>query len=465
MPGQPFNFSMSRRQSVGLLGASAVALWLVSASSAWAGTPDAAKKTPIAPVEPIHVTYVLHFAPEPRGDVVKEGRDLVRSKFPNIKLLAKATETAAVPAVFIAMLDLNPAEGIAPPSTESLKYFGRGVSREQAEAIQKSKVATVVTFSYGAADALATVRTANELMKEFATRSGGLIWDDETRELFTPAALAEKRMLPPNHGFPDVRDHIVIHAYKNGEYIRAITLGMRKFGLPDVVINQFSWSLNDQMGNTMNLFAQSLLEGATPALGSYDFDVSKLKHDGVRAVYEQHLLDNAHTVAQLTLANAVADDGDPDNRLIELRFDRYAGKTVHEKHQEFASTFYGSAESVAHVRHNQAIEAASARARQKLPGLRKQFNAGLQPGESLLLKAPFETSSEGREWMWVEVSSWKGDDIVGLLANEPEAVPGLHAGATVQVSEEDIFDYIFKKADGGTEGNETGKEIEKYQTR
>ena len=83
----------------------------------------------------------------------------------------------------------------------------------------------------------------------------------------------------------------------------------------------------------------------------------------------------------------------------------------------------------------------------------------------MLLKAPFETSSGGNEWMWVEVSSWKGGAIDGLLGNEPAEVPGLHAGATVRVNEKDIFDYIFYKADGSTEGNETGREIEKSQIR
>ena len=439
----------------------AIALWLAAASSA--AIADAERKATIAPVGPIQITYLLHFTPEPRGDVVKQGQDLVRSKFPTLKVLKKPDESVAGPAVFIAMLDMA-AEDFAPPSTETLKYFGRGVSGEQAEAMQKSNVAAVVTFTYDAADAIAANRRACEVMNELATRTAGLIWDDETRELFTPAALAEKRMLPPEHGFPDVRTHIVIHAYKNTEYIRAITLGLRKFGLPDIVINEFSWSLNDQMGNMINLFAQSLVEGAAPPFGLYDFDVSKLKHDAVRAVYEKHLKDDPHNVAHLTIVTADRDEGDPDNRLIELLFDRYPGKTVHEKHQEFASNFYGSIDTVSYVKHNDAILAASDRARRKLPALRKEFNAGLPPGEQLLLKAPFETASGGREWMWVEVSKWKGSAIVGLLANEPEDVPGLRAGATVKVNEEDVFDYILYRADGSEEGNETGKEIAKFQS-
>jgi uncharacterized protein YegJ (DUF2314 family) len=442
-----------------------IALWLAGASAVSAAATGPDIKSPVVPVGPIEVTYLLHFAPEPRGDVVKQGQELVRRRYPTLKVLKESDERVAGPAVFISMLDMTPAEGFEPPSLDYLKYFGRGVSLELAQAMQKSRVAAVVTFTYDVADAVVMARLTTEVMNEFGTLTAGLIWDDETRELFTPAALAEKRMSPPDHGFPDVRGHITIHAYQSGEYIRAITLGMRKFGLPDIVINGFSWSLNTQMGNTINLFAQSLVEGATPPMGRYDFDVSKLKHDAVRATYEEDLLDDAHNVAELTLANAEVDEGDPDNRLLELRFDRYAGKTVHEKHQEFVGNFFGSVETVAYIKHNDAIRAASDRARQKLPSLRKEFNAGLQPGEHLLLKAPFETSSGGREWMWVEVSSWKGDDIVGLLANEPEDVPGLRAGSTVKVSEKEVFDYIRYKADGSSEGNETGKEIEKVRTR
>jgi hypothetical protein len=373
----------------------AITLWLVGVAPASAA--KAGSEEPIVPVGPIEITYVLHFAPAPRGDVVTQGQDLVRTKFPTFKVLQEPDEHVAGPAVFIAMLDLNPAEGFVPPSPEMLKYFGRGVSRDQAEAMQKSKVMAVVKFTYDAADAIVMARLANEVMSELATRSEGLIWDDETRELFTPAALVSERLVPLDHGFPDVRSHIVIHAYKNGEYIRAITLGMRKFGLPDIVVNEFSWSLNDQMGNTINFFAQSLIEGASPTMGQYDFDVSKLKHGALRADYEKNLLNDARTVAQLTVVEADADDGDPENRLIELRFDRYPGKTVHEKHQQFASGFYGSVDTIAYVKHNQAIEAASARARLKLPALRTRFNAGLQPGETLLLKAPFETSSGANE--------------------------------------------------------------------
>lgn len=57
--------------------------------------------------------------------------------------------------------------------------------------------------------------------------------------------------------------------------------------------------------------------------------------------------------------------------------------------------------------------------------------------------------------MWVEVVSWRGGKLEGFLDNTPEQVPSLKLGAKVTVNEAEIFDYIYTKADGTEEGNET----------
>ncbi len=101
--------------------------------------------------------------------------------------------------------------------------------------------------------------------------------------------------------------------------------------------------------------------------------------------------------------------------------------------------------------------------KQKLNGLRNEFNKGLAPGEFILLKAPFETPDGGNEWMWVEVLSWKEKDIQEILKNELLHIPDLRGGVEVQINQDDVFDYIRTFADGRTEGNETGELIMKYQ--
>lgn len=65
--------------------------------------------------------------------------------------------------------------------------------------------------------------------------------------------------------------------------------------------------------------------------------------------------------------------------------------------------------------------------------------------------------------MWVEVVRWDGDQIEGVLDNEPFAIPTLRAGQQVRGSANDVFDYIYRRADGRTEGNETSAIIERMQ--
>jgi uncharacterized protein YegJ (DUF2314 family) len=123
--------------------------------------------------------------------------------------------------------------------------------------------------------------------------------------------------------------------------------------------------------------------------------------------------------------------------------------------------FFGWEDSVAHIQHDEALLEASRKARAKLPELHRAFSAGLQPGEFIQLKAPFQTPGGGNEWMWVEVVSWKADDIKGTLENEPFDIPSLHGGQIVHVREEDVFDYIRHYPDDRTEGNTTGSIIHK----
>jgi uncharacterized protein YegJ (DUF2314 family) len=85
----------------------------------------------------------------------------------------------------------------------------------------------------------------------------------------------------------------------------------------------------------------------------------------------------------------------------------------------------------------------------------------MSPGEFIHVQAAFKAPDGESEWMWVEITSWHGDKIKGLLRNEPYKITTLHGGQVVQVHEADVFDYIHRRADGIEDGNETGKIIEK----
>jgi uncharacterized protein YegJ (DUF2314 family) len=237
---------------------------------------------------------------------------------------------------------------------------------------------------------------------------------------------------------------------------------MLKFGQPDLVVNDYSWSANWPMGNMINATAQLIVEGAKPA-AKMSIDFQQIRHPQARKSALEDQKAGAKGAAEISLRITKAEEGDPANFLLEFVFDRYPGPDRYARQEALLQTLFGSKDEIRSVRHDEAILAASAAARKNLPKLRDQFNAGFAPGAYLMLKAPFKTDDDGREWMWVEVVEWKSDRIKGRLRNDPRAIKALKAGQEVQVLQGDVFDYIFFRADGTSEGNETGRLIDASQ--
>ncbi|MCF8205047.1 MAG: DUF2314 domain-containing protein [Methylotenera sp.] len=365
-------------------------------------------------------------------------------------------------AVLVARLNPDVQKDYRPPDLSLLQRFGRGLSREQAEAMQSSTLALIVRFAHPQKVWMAAYRRSLQLMAQLAEDTGGLLWDEETREVFTLDQWRKRRLDTWDGNLPDVSQHTVIHAYQSDNLVRAITLGMGKFGLPDVVVQDFSWSMNRPMGNLINLLSQSLAEGLHIGPGGrVELAFKTLQHAGVRRTQSSDLLAGSKGRAALVLVEGRPERGDPDNRLVEIRFDAAPGKDAYARQEALLSSLYGSQDSITYVKHDAALLAARDAARARLPALQQAFAAGLTPGEYLLVKAPFDTPAGGVEWMWVEVTSWKGDAIQGLLKNEPFNIPSLHGGQMVTVSQARLFDYIRRYPDGREEGNETGRLMQK----
>jgi uncharacterized protein YegJ (DUF2314 family) len=363
-----------------------------------------------------------------------------------------------------ARFDSKVQEDYAPPNLEMLQRFGRGLTREQAIALQKAQHALLLDFAHPQSLSLTAYRSSLAVTEHIARDTHGLIWDEETREVFTPDEWHRTRLEGWDGGMPDVQRHTVIHAYQGEQLVRAITLGMAKFGLPDVVVNDFSWSTNRSMGNLINLLAQAMVEGATVgSQGLYDLDVRTIAHSSARRSQLDTLKPNAAALAKLALVKGTPDEGDPHNRLMEIRFDRSPGPDRYARQEALLGSLFGTEDAIKRISHDEELLAASKAARAKLPKLQNAFIAGFEPGEYLMVKAPFKTPGGGHEWMWVEVTAWRGDEIRGLLKNEPFDIPALHAGQMVAVSQAEVFDYMRRGADGRQEGNETSKIIERMQ--
>jgi uncharacterized protein YegJ (DUF2314 family) len=404
--------------------------------------------------------FAVYFLPKPATDLRRVVDD-VATDLPSLVVGDGEPQPAAGKIRVFRTLVEDVAKTYAPPEGESLRLFGRGLSREQASALGLSRQALRLRFRIPPGRALDGLRVACRLAPAVARRTGGLVWDEETREVFTPAEWEARRLddwLPGT--VPDVSRQIVSHSYRNGEYVRAVTLGMSKFGLPDLVVEDFAASNTRSVGHLLNLTAQTLAEGAALREGELTLALDEIKHPRVRAAQKASLKPHAKGQVVLRLREGRAEEGDPANRLLEIVFDNYPGPDSRARQDRLLSDLFGWEDAVAQVQHDDALLAASRRARERLPAMKAIVAGGLAPGQLLTVKAPFRKPDGGNEWMWVEVVSWRERRIRGVLMNEPFEVPGLRAGQDVTVDEGDIFDYLLQSPDGTTEGNETSRIIE-----
>jgi uncharacterized protein YegJ (DUF2314 family) len=348
---------------------------------------------------------------------------------------------------------------LPPPEPSSLEYFASGLSEAEKRALVTSRGVTALEVVGKAEHALTDYRKALSLTQELARKLGGVIWDDESRTAHSVQSF-KRRLESWNGDVPDISRHVSIHQYRDGELLRLVTVGMVKLGLPDLVVNDVASNDAAAMANLVNLVAQSLLERQKlDAPGTLHASIDLLRHAGAKAWLASDLKSNAKRSVDLTLVVGELEEGDADNRLLEIAFPGPAER-LQERQTAAIADLFGSEDGLVNVRHDAAILAASKRAREKAFKLRPRYEESVPFGEELQVKVPFTTTAGGNEWMWVEVITWRGNSIKGILNNDPYDVPTLKAGSRVEVRADQIFDYILRKRDGTMEGNETGPLLE-----
>lgn len=388
---------------------------------------------------------------------------LIKTRYPKLNLVQELPEHPDEMFVRV-RFDTNVRKDYPPPDGSMLEHSAFGLTPAQKKALQGSKDALILRFAHSKSQVWIALKTANELIEDVARQHGGVIWDQTTRQVFTPGEWHKTRLSPDTwvDRVPNIASQTVIHFYPNGEYAREITLGMEKFGLADVVVEELPQSSNGSVSSLINLYCQYLAENEfVNTEGDLKLDVQRIRNKQRRDAQLESIKPNGLGHACITLKLGYWEEGDPQNRLVELSGDRYSGHDSHAKQDNLISSLYGWDDKVHAVTHTAELLEESRKEKAELPELRKAFNAGLEPGEYIQLKAPFVIPDGGHEWMWVEVTQWNNGRIKGSLQNTPDRIPTLHSGQVVEINEDDVFDYIRYYADKHQEGNTTGRILEK----
>jgi uncharacterized protein YegJ (DUF2314 family) len=416
-----------------------------------------------APTSPYsRFIYVLYPLAPPKVDLGAQLREALARDFPAVRPLDQPTD-AGPPTDHIrcAPIAVNVIKHPA-PDEQTLRHFGRGLDADHLNRLRNCPTALAIAFDAPAALAPSAVTQSNRLILSLARANDALVWDDTTREMFSPDSFETLRVHPLRDGRLHVPSQVTLHAYRRDDrrgLIREVTLGMQKFACPDVVVDDVTGTAASSMASLVNLLCQHMAESGPPTnpAETVRLDLSAIRNDEVRQGLEASLRDGATRRADVATAPAEPDQGDPDNRLLALTFATAPGATPQERQSRTLATLFGTTDTVARVRADDVeLTAARDRARAKLPAKADQFRQGLPVGERLLIKSPFRSTDGRTEYMWVEVLSWQGDRITGILTSRPAFPSDLNPGSRVTVEQSEAFDYLHVHRDGTAEGNETG---------
>lgn len=328
-------------------------------------------------------------------------------------------------------------------------------STERAQFERVAKV-QVLGFSWPSADA-AALGLAYAAIGAVADSCRGVVVDLVTLNAFSRERWQAARVAKAGPA-PRAPEHFAIHAVPQDDGSLLLdTGGLARFALADLVLEHVPRSGQRSVGTMLNVLVQRLIEGAqADGKGRVLVKLDELREPAFR----KQTIDSAFPNARRELlVGFTASPGTGELRpgtwvlgFPALTCDEPA-VCLQRAHDELL----GWKDEVTDVEHSAKVLAASDRARAALQALQPRFQHGLPDETSLLVKAPFSTAHRGREWMWVEVKTWKNGVLKGSLNSEPEDVPSLKAGSTCEVQEADVFDYMYELGDGSFYGNETGK--------
>jgi uncharacterized protein YegJ (DUF2314 family) len=349
------------------------------------------------------------------------------------------------------------------PSSPTLEYLdlkGRGLDSVDKQKLLDVRGTLLITVDIPPKNFEKNFVAVNRYIGELARATSAYVSDDGTREFYSARSWIEART-GESADLLSVSKHVTVHAYRSGDYIRAVTVGMGKLGLPNISVSELAASETRPVGNLINALSQRLFEAPLKvSSGVAAFQIAHLRPTSARRTLNESLQSGATGKISVCLYDTKPQAGDDDNRQFEVGFDTSTGPDAHAKrYASLASTFGAAASEVIGARAGDAeLLDASRRAREKIPKLKTEFNAGLRPGDRLLVKSPFRNDDGSREYMWFEVTRWSASgELRGVLMSEPRSIRALRAGQEVTMNEADFYDYLKSFADGRTEGNETGK--------
>lgn len=341
-----------------------------------------------------------------------------------------------------------------PVPADSLDYFAVGLSKREQKLLMAPPAGAMIAVISEPSQGPASVRAFHELAATFAASHKGVIWDDNTREGFNVDSWNERRAEDLASEPIRIGSSVTIHVYRDGSGFRYVTLGMDRFGLPDLVIEQAPTN-SDDLGALIEWIGQQLYEDASLGKGAVlELDPTRLKSASMISYLQGRKRAGATLRGRIQLVEGSHQEGDADGPLVELKFDVSAADGSRgERIATLTTQLFGDSDQ-ALTGDGSGLEGAKRRARRELGQLMSNFDS-LAETASLLVKAGFDTTEQHTEHMWVAIVTVSGDQLTGTLLNQPFNGTRFRKGQQITFPLSAVSDFLLTLEDGTTKGNYT----------
>lgn len=361
-------------------------------------------------------------------------------------------------------LDVVQTDDLILPPKDTLDTVAAGLSPSERESVHGRKTAvTIRAQGSSLGPEQLPARAAFAAAGALAEAVDGFVYDEVSRRIETAHEFVSHSVVAPLGTPAFAPRHIVVQFYRQEDgSARLLTLGMARFGSPDISIRGANMSSGPLLSGVINAVASSLARGKSDR--PVTVKLEDIAHVLGKKPSELGASSEAHGDREVNLDVAEPEriEGDPDNEMIELV---PKGGASRENWDVVVTNLFGAPPSVGTAVDDRELANVATKARSELPSVIKRFEAG---GGELFIKGPFPIPPESRvdggastELLWISVASCDAKLCLGILSNEPSYATNFAAGKTTSVARAETVDWLLQQRDGGTAGGESIKVLKR----
>lgn len=343
------------------------------------------------------------------------------------------------------------------PPKDTLETVAPGLTPAEREGLHARPHAMVLRTTGKPTREQLPARTAFAAAAVLAEAAHGYVYDETERKIETAADFARHLVTAPLGQNAFEPRHIVVQLYRQDDgTARLLTLGMVRFGAPDLSLRGANMASGPLLAEVLNAAAAKIAGGhdeSTLAIGVDD--VARVMG---RKPAEVNAGDGRSVLLEISEPERM--EGDPDNDLAELT---PPGGIPRDGWDVVVASLFGQAPTVTSPVDDKELGEIAKRARRDLPKAIARFEAA---GGALYVKGPFPIPEDQRldggptvEHLWIAARACDAQRCTGSLSNEPSYLSNLAAGKTTSVSRAEVADFLLQQKDGGTMGGESIKAL------